>query len=474
MINDSLRWLLLATPIVLVIYYPLPRRLQNIWLLIACYTFYALWQWQQAVILLILTTVNFGLGLLLAHFEGRPRRLLLSLGVALNIFSLVFLKYDLLNKGLALIQHGTGTPADTLGLIIPLGLSFTVLQTISYLVDIANNRIPASSSPVDFALYLAYFPKVIAGPIERAKNLLPQFESTRIVDDERLIRSTIRIGVGLFRKVLIGNLLLELIPADAFTQPSNFGSLNLFLYLIIYGFGLYNDFAGYTAIARGISGLFGIDLSPNFNLPYFASSFTEFWNRWHMSFSFWLRDYIYFPLSRNLAKIVPNRKNMIHVIIPPLVTMILSGLWHGASWNMVLWGAIHGVFLMIRRIPLPGQGSFPPNQRARPYMVVGGILTFMFVILAWIPFRMALPEAGKYFRAMLNPGFIISQPMPMIAILIVMIALMLDMIELRSGEFASLQWPWPARTVALSFVIVLIFVVYLGVGPTSTFVYQDF
>jgi alginate O-acetyltransferase complex protein AlgI len=267
-------------------------------------------------------------------------------------------------------------------------------------------------------------------------------------------------------------LISRTIPPDVFTTPAKFGGLELAGYLIAYSFVIYNDFAGYTSIARGISCLFGIDLAPNFQRPYFASTFTEFWNRWHMSFSFWLRDYIYFPLSRALAKLIPNRKHPIHIVVPPLVTMLLSGLWHAASPNMLLWGGLHGIFLMIRQIPLPGRKPVPPPQQPIWYRTTGAVLTFFAVTLAWVPFRMDLSTALEYYRSMfLHP---LMGVLPVGSLLLIIPPLLFDWLEAAQGEDAPLRWPQLARSSALALVILLIMLMFLQVADVTTFVYQEF
>jgi alginate O-acetyltransferase complex protein AlgI len=465
---DSLQALLIFTPLALLVYYPLPRRWQNLWLLIVSYAFYAWFQWQQALILLGITAANHALQRWLPTLGARPKRITLIGGIALNIAALILIKYQIFTAWFA-------TPAadapDTLALIVPLGLSFVILHTIGTLIDVANGRIPAIASPIDFALYLAYFPKLIAGPIERAKAFMPQLESPRMVDDMKLARGMTLLGMGLARKVLIGGAMLHLLPEDVFVAPHKSHGLELIGSMLVYAFYLYNDFAGYTGIARGISCFFGIELAPNFQTPYFSTSFTEFWNRWHMSFSFWLRDYIFFPVSRSLAKLIPDRKHPIHRILPPLVAMLISGLWHGASLNMLLWGLLHGIYLMIRRIPFAKAAALPPDKQPVPVRVLGAIFTFIFVTLAWIPFRMPLPVAGEFVRRIANDP--LGGVLPVAALLLIIPSLLLDVIEARGGELAPLAWPRFARLAALAFVLILLLAALFPVTGT-TFVYQEF
>jgi D-alanyl-lipoteichoic acid acyltransferase DltB (MBOAT superfamily) len=280
------------------------------------------------------------------------------------------------------------------------------------------------------------------------------------------------IGLGLVRKVLIGNTLLRMIPPDVFRQPYDFGGNALTVYLLAYGFVIYNDFAGYTAIARGISGFFGIDLSPNFQLPYFASTFTEFWNRWHMSFSFWLRDYIFFPVSRGLARVIPDRRHPIHRIVPPMITMLISGLWHAADWHMLIWGGLHGLYVMARQVPLPGRRPGPPDKQPLGVRIASTLIVFGCVMLAWIPFRMGVITSWLYLT-----GIIVrfgQGPIPIVPLLLLIPALALDVLEARGGELAALRWPRPARSAALALMILIALVTMFNAATGTTFVYQEF
>jgi alginate O-acetyltransferase complex protein AlgI len=205
---------------------------------------------------------------------------------------------------------GIPTQAGGLQILVPLGLSFYVLQTISYLVDVYRGQLKAERNWMNFALYLAYFPKIIAGPIERARSFLPKLAPARIVDNSMISRGVSLIFVGMVRKLLIADTLTAFILPDVFEVPAKYTPPELIGWLVIYAFALYNDFAGYTDIVRGISGLFGIELSSNFRVPYFSRNFTEFWSRWHITLSEWLRDYIYFPLSRALGRRNPGRRDL--------------------------------------------------------------------------------------------------------------------------------------------------------------------
>jgi D-alanyl-lipoteichoic acid acyltransferase DltB (MBOAT superfamily) len=263
------------------IYYLLPRQVQNYWLLITSYIFYITWSWQFALTLVILTIATYYLGLKI-NSQAQKRGWLLWTGIGINFSALVFFRLNeffLPNLSSWLERAGINPWIGSLQFLIPVGLSFYILQNISYLVDVYRKQIIPTNNLTDFALYLVYFPKLLAGPIERARTFLPKLASPRIVDEKLLTRSLVLVAIGLLRKVVIADTLFAGIPKSLWGRSYKYGALELWCWLIIYAFALYNDFAGYTSIVRGVSGLFGFELSPNFNLPYFSRSFSEFWNR---------------------------------------------------------------------------------------------------------------------------------------------------------------------------------------------------
>lgn len=461
----------------LVVYYLLPRRPQNYWLLVVSYTFYITWAWQFALILLLLTGVNFILGQRL-RVNGQGKRGLLWLGIGLNILALIFFRSAdfFLPETLALLTGlGVSTEAGGLQFLVPLGLSYYIVENISYLVDVYKGQIKGEVDPVDFALYLAYFPKLVAGPIERARSFLPILAQQRIVDNDVLARSVTLIVVGLVRKLFIADILAAAILSDVYEFPLKYTAPELFGWLLLYAFSLYNDFAGYTNIVRGISGLFGIELSPNFQQPYFARTFTEFWNRWHITLSHWLRDYIYFPLSRTLLRRNPSRRNLSNLIVPPMATMLVSGLWHGFSGHMLLWGALHGLYQVIERIPSLWRPIVSPQQRPLWRQGVSMIIIFVLVIIAWVPFRWELPVALEVWQGLLNwSSFAIRYRRLFLVAPLLVLAVGLDWVQHRSqDEFIFLRWPRLAQATGLAMVMFLLFIT--AEGETGTpFVYQGF
>jgi D-alanyl-lipoteichoic acid acyltransferase DltB (MBOAT superfamily) len=272
-------------------------------------------------------------------------------------------------------------------------------------VDIQHGILQPESGWLDFALYTIYFPKVLSGPIERARVLLPALKQPKPLDVQAVERCLWLIVIGLARKVILADTLASMTPDEIFLgNPQYYAGQHLAIYLLAYAFTIYNDFAGYTSIVRGLSGLFGIELTGNFNLPYFARSFTEFWERWHISLSHWLRDYVYFPVSRALLKRLPDRKHAIHLVLPPLITMAVSSLWHGLAWHYLLWGLLHGCYLIGERILALRQPRRLPGELPKWRQAASALTVFLLAALAWIPFSMGLSPAWIYLSRMFSPA----------------------------------------------------------------------
>jgi D-alanyl-lipoteichoic acid acyltransferase DltB (MBOAT superfamily) len=467
----------LFTFLALGIYYLLPLRLQNYWLLLVSYAFAYSWNWQFPLVLGSATAVNFFLAKRL-FAENRRRRSLLWLGIGFNLLILVIFRmanFYLPELESTLGRLGVLTVTGGLQILIPIGLSFFVLLNISYLTDVYRGQLKAETDWVNFSLYLAYFPKIIAGPIERAQAFLPKLSQPRVVDNQVAARSLMLIAVGVVRKLLIADVLSGLILTDVFRFPEKYTPPEMALWLVIYAFLLYNDFAGYTDIARGVSGLFGIELSSNFRTPYFSRSFTEFWSRWHITLSEWLRDYIYYPISRAFIRRNPSRLNPNNLIWPPLVTMLASGLWHGFALSMVLWGAMHGVYLISERLLTLRRPSPPSQNQPLWRQGLAMLVVFVLVLLAWVPFRWGLPEAFDVWRALFDwSSFAIRYRRLFLAIPIVLVSLGLDYFQYRSrDEFIFLKWPRVAQSASLAVIFFSILAISGG-DFEQPFVYQAF
>ena len=477
------------------IYHRLPARFRQGWLLIISALFIITWSWQFVLVLAAYSGINYALGL-----KSDPKKLhhktWARAGVLFNVLVLLFFKYSdfyLPQFSSFLDSIGLLEPGRVLQILLPVGLSFLTVQNISYLLDVANNRLPPETSLLRFSLYIFYFPKLLSGPVERAKAFLPRFINPLSVDRALLERSASLIFVGLFRKIVLANSLFNMIPAGAFTTPLDYPGQKLLAWLIGYAFALYNDFAGYTAIVRGVSLWFGIELSPNFNLPYYARNFTEFWNRWHITLSNWLRDYIFYPLAWSLRRRVPEQNHVLNIVLPPMITMLVSGMWHGLAWNMIAWGGLHGLFMILERLPTLNKPAIPLNKLPRRRQRAGILLTFILTTLAWVPFRMELSISFQYWYGLLrctmpdftalvlgvtgwNPLYswsLLGLPNPLL-IAVLALAFALDAIQHRAGnEDWLLNWPRWAQVLFVLVLLVAASLAYFG-DATAPFVYQGF
>ncbi len=366
-------------------------RARNILIVAASYLFYGWWDYRFLGLILFSSVLDYIVGLGIARqTDARRRKLWLTLSIVANLGILGFFKYfDFFATSLAALLQRLDIPfqTSTLRIILPVGISFYTFQAMSYTIDVYRGTIPACRNLVNFLAFVSFFPQLVAGPIERASHLLPQFERTLSVNRSMLEEGIWLMVWGLFKKVVIADNLDPLVSmvyqSDAYSGPA------VVLATIAFGFQIYCDFSGYSDMARGLAAVLGFDIMVNFNLPYFASSIREFWQRWHISLSTWLRDYLYISLGG-------NRRGSARTYLNLFTTMLLGGLWHGAAWNFVLWGAWHGAGLMVHRT-LAARSS-----RASAVMAVGGWLTTMlFVFYGWLLFRaQSLEEIVRMTRAL--------------------------------------------------------------------------
>jgi alginate O-acetyltransferase complex protein AlgI len=326
-----------------VLYVVLPHRWQNRLLLVSSYVFYAYWDVRLLSLLVFVTLFNFTCGIGIGRGWGGRR--LLWFGICVNLGVLFTFKYfnffiDSLN--LAAGSFGSGPWFQVERIVLPLGISFFTFQAISYLVDIRQGVTRPTYNLLDFALFKAFFPQLVAGPIERATTLLPQIAAPRTVTPEKVRQGIWLLLLGYFKKLVIADNLAAF-TRPVFERPGEQAGLPILIGLVAFAFQIYADFSGYTDIARGLAKLFGIDFVENFRRPYFAESPSDFWRRWHISLSSWLRDYLYIQLGGNRGGRWLTYRNL-------MLTMLLGGLWHGAAWNFVAWGGYHGLLLIGQRL----------------------------------------------------------------------------------------------------------------------------
>jgi alginate O-acetyltransferase complex protein AlgI len=348
-------------------------------LLAASYFFYMSWDWRYAGILAFSTTVDWALGLALGAAERpRARRTLLVVSLIVNLGLLATFKYwNFVMESLAWTAASVGGSwsPPLHHLLLPVGISFYTFQSLSYTIDVYRREIPVERSLRRFALYVSFFPQLVAGPIVRAADFLPQLHRPPVVTREAFQSGLLLVFRGVFKKVVIADLLAVLAVDAVFGDPSRFSSLELLLALYGYAFQIYNDFSGYSDVAIGAARMLGYEFPKNFDRPYLARNVRDFWSRWHISLSTWLRDYLYIPLGGNRGPRWMTTRNL-------MLTMLLGGLWHGAAWTFVLWGAWHGLLLVFSR----GAGRLPVV--ASPARVWGQrLVTFHLVLVGWLLFR---------------------------------------------------------------------------------------
>jgi D-alanyl-lipoteichoic acid acyltransferase DltB (MBOAT superfamily) len=365
-------------------YRMLPHRAQNWLLLVASYYFYAAWDWRFLGLLAASTLVDYTAARLLERTQDpRRRRAYLAISLGFNLTLLGFFKYfNFFSDSLRMLFAGFGMRLDfvTLHVLLPIGISFYTFVTMSYVIDVYRREVAARRNLVDFAVFVAYFPHLVAGPILRASRLLPQIELPR-----RITRDDVRDGLwlmawGFFQKIFIADNLAPL-ANSAFDPGVQQSGVNVLLGVYAFAFQIYGDFAGYSNIARGTSRLMGIELIENFRFPYLVRTPQEFWRHWHISLSTWLRDYLYIPLGGNRGGNLRTQRNL-------LITMLLGGLWHGAAWTFVLWGAYQGVLLVAFRAADRVMWFHRWTTGASPFArVASWFVMFHLTCYGWLVFR---------------------------------------------------------------------------------------
>ena len=383
MIFNSLDFIIFFI-IFLILYFSLPNtRSKVILCLVGSYVFYGWWDWRFLSLIFTSTLVDFYLGARIEkeRYSSKKKKYLL-LSITANLGMLGVFKYfnffiDSFHNVTGLL--GLGFNLTSLDIILPVGISFYTFQTMSYTIDIYKGKLQAENDFMTFATYVAFFPQLVAGPIVRASHLIPQFKINHKFDKARLTEGFAQILLGFFKKIVIADSIAKIVETG-FSYPETFSSLNLIIIVFLYAFQIYCDFSGYSDIAIGIARMLGYDFPVNFRFPYFAKNFSDFWNRWHISLSSWLRDYLYFTIGGNRFGAKKTARNL-------MITMLLGGLWHGASWTFVFWGLLHGIYLIIQR-KLPKLQVIPDN------LIINFIsnsvkifTTFTLVCLAWIFFR---------------------------------------------------------------------------------------
>jgi D-alanyl-lipoteichoic acid acyltransferase DltB (MBOAT superfamily) len=372
--------------VVLPLYFLLPLRGRQCLLVVASFYFYMYWNVKYAAILVFFIFVDFFAGYYIGHSSALARKkigLALSLSCNLGVLA-VFKYYNFFSANL----HDVGliSSAPSLGLLLPLGISFHTFQTMSYTIDVYRGVIPAETSLLRFAFFVSFFPQLVAGPIERARELLPQIRLKHALQWDNFVAGSQQMLTGFVKKVVFADNLAPWVN-QVYAAPGEYSGLSLLLATYMFAWQIYFDFSGYSDIAIGVARIMGFRFVENFNMPYIAASIQEFWRRWHISLSSWLRDYLYVSLGG-------NRRGHIRTYANLLITMLLGGLWHGASWNFVIWGGLHGGWLAMERMwksLRPESDAHLPKHPALSSLAPAfrRVLVFHGVCLTWVFFRAA-------------------------------------------------------------------------------------
>ena len=449
----------------------------RLWLcLVGSYFFYGWWDERFLTLIIFSTLIDYSIGLMLdKEVVQKRRKRLLTISMVVNLGFLGFFKYFnfFVESFQDLVLSMGMTPSyNTLHIILPMGISFYTFQSMSYTIDVYYKKIPVEPDLVRFATFISFFPQLVAGPIVRAKEFLPQFKMDKKFDWNRFNSGTGQMLWGFFKKMVVADSLAPFID-QCFAAPETFSSLHLMVGVIFYSFQIYCDFSGYSDIAIGLARTMGFDFPNNFRTPYFSTGFSEFWQRWHITLSSWFRDYLYIPLGGSRNGTFNTYKNT-------MLTNLLSGLWHGANWVFVFWGFLHGIYIIIQRVIGPYFGRLMDAMRL-PKMgraSVNIFLVYTATCFAWIFFRATdfgnaldvIYGIGKFEN--FTVGSIVNKFWFVKGVIVIGLLLLVEVADLKFN-FAHLVKKQPVFR-AVSFATVMMLIAFFGTFGSNAFIYFVF
>jgi D-alanyl-lipoteichoic acid acyltransferase DltB (MBOAT superfamily) len=452
----------------------LSKRQQNYMLLLASYIFYASWNWRFLALIMISTVVAYVAGLGIAGTnDQRTKRKYLFISAFVNLAILAFFKYfNFFSESFLSLLNALGLENISihhsleLAVILPVGISFYTFQTMSYAIDVYRGEIKPTRNFADLALFVSFFPQLVAGPIERAKNLLPQVLGYRKANAEKNREGVWLILWGLFKKVVIADNIASIVNT-AFNNSVNLTAPEVIIAAYAFAVQIYCDFSGYSDIARGTAKLLGFDIMVNFRLPFLAQNPSDYWRRWHISLSTWLRDYLYIPLGGNRGSNLLKYRNL-------MVTMVLGGLWHGAAWTFVIWGFYHGTLLVLHHLLRPMLEKWVRNSGAWKALKV--VVTFQLMAIGWLIFR--AENFGQLREMLLSliscwSGTGITLSMATSLITYSWPLLVVQLCQQNQGSLLP-QYNWP-HTLRVAFYSLLVYMIFTyGVMSGQEFIYFQF
>jgi alginate O-acetyltransferase complex protein AlgI len=471
-------------PIVFILYWFFAHKklkLQNFIIVVASYLFYGWWDWRFLSLILFSTIVDYTIGLKLSNEENHlKRKALLWISILVNLGFLGFFKYYnfFIDNFITVFSFfGTDLEVNSLNIILPVGISFYTFQTLSYTIDVYRRKLEPTKDFIIFSAFVSFFPQLVAGPIERATHLLPQFYKKRTFDYSKAVDGMRHILWGLFKKIVIADNCAEY-ANQIFNNSENLNGSTLVLGALFFTFQIYGDFSGYADIAIGTSRLFGFDLSKNFSFPYFSRNVAEFWRRWHISLSTWFRDYLYIPLGGSRGGTWMKIRNTFAIFI-------VSGFWHGANWTFIFWGALNAIYFLPLLLTNKNRNNIETVAQGRIFPTIkeflSMLLTFGLTIFAWIFFRANnIEHAISYISEILSPSLFLKPNFEGIdssstTIIILVFIFILVEWKGREDKYAieklGIKWKRPIRYAMYYLIIIAIF--WFG-GSKQQFIYFQF
>lgn len=478
MLFNSIEYLFFL-PIVFLLYWYVFRKLQfqNFFVVVVSYIFYGWWNWTFLLLIAFTTVCSFVSGILIEREQNRAGKLAktyTSANICINLLILgIYKYYDFFASSLveALSSIGMNVNIESLELVLPVGISFYTFQALSYTIDVYRKKLQPTHNPVEFFAFISFFPQLVAGPIERATNLLPQFQKSRVFKYEDAVDGTRQILWGLFKKMVIADNCAIVVNA-IFENYQSQGSLTLLYGVFMFTFQIYGDFSGYSDIAIGTAKLFGINLMRNFNYPYFSRSIPEFWRRWHISLNTWFTDYIYIPLGGSRCcrwKVIRNT----------IIVFFVSGLWHGANWTFICWGLYHGClfmpYLLLKKKTKfavdVAQDSFFPSLKESFQMLT----TFILVMFGWLIFRVqSMTDLFYYVEGMFSNHSMTLEFLDKKTTFFIFVLLVFEWVHRKKQFGLQLDLTKVSPLARYSLYVIFMFLILLLSGKTTQFIYFQF